>query len=93
MAKQSSSALQEKLATSQEQLRRRAQTKLRLINNWWLFVVGAFSIYIGLPFAAPALMKAGATGPANVIYSAYSLTCHTFAFRSVFLFGDLGDVV
>lgn len=88
MAKQSSRAFQEKLVASQDKLRRRAQTKLRLINNWWLFVVGAFSIYIGLPFAAPVLMKAGATGPANVIYSAYSLTCHTFAFRSVFLFGD-----
>ncbi len=45
-------------------------------------------IYVGLPFAAPVLMKINATAPANLIYKAYSLVCHQFAFRSWFLFGQ-----
>ncbi|MBZ0318240.1 MAG: DUF2085 domain-containing protein [Anaerolineae bacterium] len=88
MAKQSKQALREKLVAQQDQLRRRTQRKLRIIRNWWVFVVGLFVIYISLPFAAPTLMQVGATGPANVIYSGYSLTCHQFAFRSLFLYGD-----
>lgn len=45
-------------------------------------------IYVGLPFLAPALMKAGLTAPAKAIYTAYSPLCHQFAFRSWFLFGE-----
>jgi len=45
-------------------------------------------IYVGLPFAAPALMKLGATTPARWIYTAYSPLCHQLAFRSWFLFGE-----
>ena len=45
-------------------------------------------IYVGLPFLAPVFMKVGATGPANVVYKAYSFVCHQLAFRSIFLFGD-----
>jgi uncharacterized membrane protein len=45
-------------------------------------------IYLGLPFVAPVLMAAGISGPANVIYRAYSVVCHQLAFRSWFLFGD-----
>jgi len=45
-------------------------------------------IYVGLPFLAPVFMKVGATGPANVVYEAYSFVCHQLAFRSNFLFGD-----
>ncbi len=45
-------------------------------------------IYVGIPFLAPVLMKAGATAPASVIYRAYSYVCHQFAFRSFFLFGE-----
>lgn len=45
-------------------------------------------IYVGLPFAAPALMKAGETTPAKAIYSLYSPFCHQLAFRSFFLFGE-----
>ncbi len=88
MAKQSKQALREKLAAQQNDLRRRAERKLRLIRNWWMFVVGIFVVYISLPFAAPTLMQVGATGPANAIYAGYSLTCHQFAFRSLFLYGD-----
>ncbi len=45
-------------------------------------------LYVGLPFLAPVLMKVGAVTPALVIYKAYTYVCHTFAFRSWFLFGE-----
>ncbi len=44
--------------------------------------------YVGLPFLAPTLMKAGLAGPASVIYKMYSPLCHQLAFRSFFLFGE-----
>lgn len=46
------------------------------------------SLYVGIPFLAPVLMKVGATAPAQVIYRAYGYVCHQFAFRSFFLFGQ-----
>jgi uncharacterized membrane protein len=59
-----------------------------LSRNW----LNAFNIfvliYVGLPFLAPLLLRAGATTPANWIYRGYSVVCHQFAFRSWFLFGD-----
>ena len=59
------------------------------MSNHWLMAVNLLIfIYIGLPFLAPVLMKAGATLPANVIYTAYSPLCHQLAFRSFFLFGE-----
>ena len=45
-------------------------------------------LYVGLPFAAPVLMKEGATGAARAIYTIYSPLCHQLAFRSWFLFGE-----
>ncbi len=56
--------------------------------HWLAFFNLLVFIYVGLPFAAPALMKAGLTGPANVIYTVYSPLCHQFGFRSMFLFGE-----
>jgi uncharacterized membrane protein len=53
-----------------------------LILNLFIFV------YIGLPFLAPVLMKAGAETPARAIYRVYSGLCHQFGFRSFFLFGE-----
>jgi uncharacterized membrane protein len=44
--------------------------------------------YIGLPFLAPVLMKAGAEIPARAIYTIYKPLCHQFGFRSFFLFGE-----
>jgi hypothetical protein len=44
--------------------------------------------YVGLPFLAPVLVKAGATVSASLIYRGYSLMCHQLAFRSWFLFGE-----
>jgi uncharacterized membrane protein len=57
--------------------------------NHYIFLINLFVvIYLGLPFLAPVLMRAGATGPAEVIYRSYSLVCHQLAFRSFFLFGE-----
>ena len=48
----------------------------------------AMLLYFGLPILAPVLMNAGATAPANVIYTLYKPLCHQFGFRSFFLFGE-----
>ncbi len=61
---------------------------LRLTRNWLRIVLAFLITYSSLPVVAPILMKAGLTGPANVIYTMYSAVCHQFAFRSVFLFGE-----
>ena len=59
------------------------------LSNHWLAAVNLIiCLYVGLPFLAPVLMKAGATIPAQVIYTAYSPLCHQLGFRSFFLFGE-----
>ena len=45
------------------------------------------AVYVGLPFLAPVLMRAGLERPARWIYVAYSFVCHQWPFRSFFLFG------
>lgn len=45
-------------------------------------------IYVGLPFLAPVLYRAGAELPANAIYRVYGGLCHQLSYRSFFLFGD-----
>jgi uncharacterized membrane protein len=46
------------------------------------------ALYVGLPFLAPVLMKAGYEKPAAIIYKVYGATCHQLAYRSFFLFGE-----
>lgn len=63
------------------------------ISNWiskhYLLLLNLFmALYVGLPFLAPTLMKAGVEVPARVIYTMYSPLCHQFGFRSFFLYGD-----
>lgn len=53
----------------------------------WVLNLAVF-LYVGLPFLAPVLMKAGATAPATVIYRSYGFVCHQLAYRSWFLFGE-----
>ena len=61
---------------------------LLVVQRRWLFAANvAVAIFVGLPFLAPVLLAAGYDGPANAIYTAYSLVCHQWAFRSYFLFG------
>ncbi len=45
-------------------------------------------LYVLLAFMAPALMKVGLEGPANVLYKMYRPFCHQLAFRSFFIFGE-----
>ncbi len=59
-----------------------------LARRWLLFLNLAVALYVGLPMLAPVLMNAGLTGPATLLYRAYSLTCHQLASRSFFLFGE-----
>lgn len=59
------------------------------LSRHYLSIFNLFvALYLGIPFLAPFLMKVGATGPATVIYRAYSVVCHQLAFRSWFLFGE-----
>ncbi len=64
------------------------QLTMWLSRHWLAAVNLLIFVYVGLPFLAPVLMKAGATLPATVIYSAYSPLCHQLGFRSFFLFGE-----
>ena len=72
---------------------RSSAVRLNLITLWitrhWLtMALVIIGIYASLPWVAPTLMKLGATGPANALYTIYSPFCHQFAFRSFFLFGE-----
>jgi len=59
------------------------------LSRHYLFLLNfIIFIYVGLPFLAPTLMKAGLEVPARVIYSVYSPLCHQLGFRSFFLFGE-----
>ncbi|GAB1421247.1 hypothetical protein MASR2M15_14000 [Anaerolineales bacterium] len=61
---------------------------LKLTRNWIGLALVLVGTYATLPFVAPTLMKLGATGAANVLYTLYSPMCHQFAFRSIFLYGE-----
>ena len=56
--------------------------------HYMLFFNSLVILYLGLPVLAPALMRLGITGPAQVIYRGYSAVCHQLAYRSIFLFGE-----
>ena len=56
-------------------------------NYIWVLNLAVF-LYVGLPFFAPVLMKAGVTAPAMIIYRGYGFVCHQLAYRSWFLFGE-----
>ncbi len=58
------------------------------LSRHYLLMLNLFmAIYVGLPFLAPTLMKAGAELPARAIYTIYSPLCHQFGFRSFFVYG------
>lgn len=61
---------------------------LSITRNWLRIALVVMGTYAILPWVAPTLMRLGATGPANVIYTIYSPMCHQFAFRSIFLYGE-----
>lgn len=55
--------------------------------HWLVFANLIVLLYVGLPFAAPTLMKVGLERPASWIYSLYSPMCHQLGYRSWFLYG------
>lgn len=62
---------------------------VRGFSRHWLAILNTIVfLYVGLPFVAPVLMKAGMSTPARWIYTVYSPVCHQLAFRSWFLFGE-----
>lgn len=85
------SAAAERPALSERQRRRivRADRVVLAFARRWLAVFNLLlGLYVGVPFLAPILMRAGAEQPALWIYRAYSPLCHQLAFRSWFLFGE-----
>jgi uncharacterized membrane protein len=66
----------------------RTQKRILGLSRHWLAYANLFwGILSGVPWLAPILMKAGATGLTRGIYAFYSTLCHQFANRSLFLFG------
>lgn len=61
---------------------------LAVSRHWLRIALVLIGLYASLPWVAPTLMRLGATGPAQVLYTLYSPFCHQFAFRSIFLFGE-----
>jgi uncharacterized membrane protein len=61
---------------------------LGFARHWLAFVNLIVFMYVGLSFAAPALMKAGYEEPASVLYAFYGKLCHQLGFRSWFLYGE-----
>jgi len=75
-------------APSQSWAIRLNQWTLSLSRHWLRWLLLLIGLYVGLPFVAPTLMHFGLTGPARLLYTAYSPMCHQFAFRSWFLYGE-----
>ena len=62
---------------------------LYAISRRWLLIFNLLVLlYVGLPFLAPVLLRAGVERPARWIYSIYSPLCHQLPYRSWFLFGE-----
>ena len=80
--------------TYEARVRRSQQVTTADRFSYWLsrhylaLIILMLLVYVGLPFLAPTLMKAGLTAPARAIYIIYSPLCHQFGFRSFFLFGE-----
>lgn len=81
-------SLQAELRAKRDKLIKRNRRYARLQRRWAEIAVTFLFIYVMLPFVAPTLMKLGATGPGNALYTLYSPLCHQFAFRSMFLYGE-----
>jgi uncharacterized membrane protein len=75
-------------AGERKQLVRINRIVLFFARHWLAMVNLIVAFYLGMSFAAPALMKAGHDRAARWVYAAYSPMCHQLAFRSFFLFGE-----
>lgn len=61
---------------------------LIITRHWLTLAIVFLALFSGLPFLAPILMHYGITGPADLIYKGYGLTCHQLSFRTYFFFGE-----
>jgi uncharacterized membrane protein/glutaredoxin len=77
-----------RIAAAAPRATRLDRSLLFFARHWAAVLNLALLLFVGLPFAAPVLMKLGATTPAMWIYSAYRPFCHQMAFRTWFLFGE-----
>ena len=59
-----------------------------IVYHWPVLLAALTGVWVTLPWLAPVLMRAGATGPAYLIYLLYSPQCHQLPQRSYFLFGE-----
>jgi len=59
-----------------------------IAQHWLALAIIFLGIFAGLPFVAPVLLHYGITGPADMIYQGYGLTCHQLAYRTYFFFGE-----
>jgi uncharacterized membrane protein len=78
----------QKLRDERGRLLRSHRRRIYWTRHWSIIATALLALYAGLPFAAPTLMKLGATGPGELLYTLYSPMCHQFAFRSLFLYGE-----
>src|SRR5260370_8945497 len=60
----------------------------RALRHWLAGLNTALALFLAGALAAPILATLGATQAAEALYAAYKLTCHQWAFRSFFLFGQ-----
>jgi uncharacterized membrane protein len=60
----------------------------RVLRHWLAILNLAGALFLGGAVAAPILARLGVTQAAEALYAAYKLTCHQWAFRSFFLFGQ-----
>src|SRR5438128_183333 len=58
------------------------------VHHWLLTLNLAVGLFLGGALAAPLLSATGLRSAASARYAAYHLTCHQWAFRSFFLFGE-----
>ena len=56
--------------------------------HWLAVLVGILFAYSLFPFLAPVFKAANLDGLAQLIYQPYKFVCHTYGFRSFFLFGE-----
>src|SRR6266536_4851870 len=58
-----------------------------VLGRWLALANATTGLFLFLPFLAPILLRQGRSDLANLIYSAYHVTCHEWPFRAYFLFG------
>ena len=58
------------------------------LRHWLLALNAACGGFLGGALAAPVLAALGWVSGADALYAAYHFTCHQWAFRSFFLFGQ-----